>query len=60
MFQFYECSDMWHLIRHSLVYLYSRSVDGTSPENLLRISVGLEDVNDLMHDIDAALRAAVL
>jgi cystathionine gamma-synthase len=27
------------------------------PENLLRLSVGIEDVEDLWHDLDAALRA---
>lgn len=28
---------------------------GTSPGNLIRISVGLEDVNDLVNDLDKAL-----
>ncbi len=30
----------------------------TSPKGLLRISVGLEDINDLLHDCDTALAAA--
>lgn len=29
-----------------------------SPEGLLRVSVGLEDINDLIHDLDRALRIA--
>lgn len=28
-------------------------------ENLIRVSVGLEDVNDIIEDLDQALRAAV-
>ncbi len=28
------------------------------PDNLVRLSVGLEDVDDLWDDLDAALRAA--
>ena len=31
-----------------------------SPPNLLRISVGLEDVDDLFTDLDAALSASVI
>jgi len=27
------------------------------PEELIRLSVGIEDVDDLWHDLDAALRA---
>ena len=30
-----------------------------SPPNLLRLSVGLEHVDDLKHDLDHALRAAM-
>jgi cystathionine gamma-synthase len=30
---------------------------GASPANLLRVSVGLENVDDLIADIDKALRA---
>ncbi len=36
------------------------SVEGehsVSPENLLRLSVGVEDVDDLRHDIEQALGA---
>lgn len=29
---------------------------GTTPKNLLRLSVGLEDVGDLITDLDIALR----
>ena len=30
----------------------------TTPENLLRLSVGIEDVEDLWHDLDRALSQA--
>ena len=30
----------------------------TTPENLLRLSVGIEDVDDLWRDLDQALRHA--
>ncbi|MEM8995286.1 MAG: PLP-dependent transferase, partial [Acidobacteriota bacterium] len=29
--------------------------DSKTPDNLLRVSVGLEDVDDLVADLDAAL-----
>lgn len=39
---------------------HRRSVEGpsgSSPPNLLRLSIGLEDVGDLLADLDRALRA---
>jgi cystathionine gamma-synthase len=32
--------------------------DSPTPDNLIRLSVGLEDVNDLIRDLDQALRAS--
>ena len=32
---------------------------GNSPQNLLRVSTGLEDINDLINDIDTALKQSV-
>jgi cystathionine gamma-synthase len=45
-----------------LLCLIRRSVEGdhpVSPPNLLRISVGLEDVDDLFEDISEALAASI-
>ena len=34
-------------------------VYGTSPKNLLRLSIGIEDVGDLIADLDIALTKAM-
>ena len=47
------------LIEHPAAMTHA-SVAGTSnavPDNLVRISVGIEDVNDLIADLDQALAA---
>jgi len=43
---------------HASVSAKERAVLGIT-DNLIRISVGLEDVSDLIADLDQALRAAV-
>ena len=42
---------------HSSISAETRSAMGVS-EGMLRISVGLEDIEDLTEDLDAALRKA--
>lgn len=44
---------------HASVSAEERAVLGIT-DNLIRLSVGLEDVGDLIADLDQALRAAVL
>lgn len=44
---------------HASVSPEERAVLGIS-DNLIRLSVGLEDVSDIIADLDNALRAAVI
>lgn len=42
----------------SLPVAYSRSIEGSvasSPPNLLRLSIGLEDIDDIYEDLNQAL-----
>lgn len=43
---------------HASVSAEERAVLGIT-DNLIRLSVGLEDISDLISDLDQALRAAV-
>lgn len=47
------------LMTHASVSAEERAILGIT-DNLIRLSVGLEDVGDLIADLDQALRAAVL
>ena len=46
-------------LQHASVPLEERKMLGIA-DNLIRLSVGLEDVDDLIADLDNALRIAVL
>ena len=51
-------AELPYLMTHASIEEKERVALGVT-ENLIRVSVGLEDVNDIIEDLDQALRAAV-
>ena len=51
-------AELPYLMTHASIEEKERVSLGVT-ENLIRVSVGLEDVNDIIEDLDQALRAAV-